>query len=158
MKQLDPESVQALCAEAASSPRARAHALWHADHGDPVQRLVMAMQPGTYVRPHRHASPDRWETLLALRGRVALITFDDSGTVTRRVELAPAGPAQVVELPAATWHTLVALERDSVLFEFKQGPYAPQEFAAWAPAEGDVAAAAAEEWLCSAVPGARRGA
>jgi cupin fold WbuC family metalloprotein len=158
MKQLDAGSLQALCAEAADSPRRRAHALWHTDHADLVQRLVMAMQPGTYVRPHRHANPDRWETLMALRGRVALITLDDAGCVISRVELAPATGSQVVELPAGTWHTLVALARDSVLFEFKQGPYAPPESAAWAPAEGDTAAAATEAWLRSAVPGARLGA
>jgi len=157
MKQLDAESLRALCAEAATSPRRRAHALWHADHGDPVQRLVMALQPGTYVRPHRHADPHKWEALLALRGRVALVTFDDGGRVTARMELSAAAGSQVVELPPATWHTLVALERDSVLFEFKQGPFAPQEFAAWAPAEGDAAAAAAEAWLRSAAPGARLG-
>lgn len=155
MKRLDTESLRALCTQAADSPRQRTHALWHADHGDAVQRLVMAMQPGTYVRPHRHADPDKWETLLALRGRVVLMTFDDGGVVTGRIELAPGAGSQVVELPAATWHTLVALERDSVLFEFKPGPYAPQEFAAWAPAEGDAAAAATEVWLKSAAPGAR---
>jgi cupin fold WbuC family metalloprotein len=158
MKQLDAESLQALCAQAADSPRQRAHLLWHADHGDAVQRLVMAMQPGTYVRPHRHANPDKWETLLALRGRVALITFDDAGRVTERIELAPQTGLRAVELPAATWHTLVALERDSVLFEVKPGPYAPQEFAEWAPAEGDASAPAAEAWLRAAAPGARLGA
>ncbi|MEY7168409.1 WbuC family cupin fold metalloprotein, partial [Enterobacter hormaechei] len=38
------------------------------------------MEPGTYVRPHRH--PHTFELLLPLRGRFVVLNFDDRGTVT----------------------------------------------------------------------------
>jgi len=152
MKQLGQGELRALCREAAAAPRRRAHQLWHADHADAVQRLAMALQPGTYVRPHRHADPPKWETMLLVRGRVALLTFDDAGAVLDRVELSQGDGSAVIETPAGVWHSLVALAPDSVLFEFKQGPFAPSEFADWAPAEDDAAADIAA-WLSGARPG-----
>lgn len=38
---------------AANAPRLRAHRNFHPELSDPVQRLAIAMEPGTYVRPHR---------------------------------------------------------------------------------------------------------
>ena len=157
MKRLDRAAVEALCREAAASARGRTHQLWHIDHGDPVQRLAMALQPGTYVRPHRHAEPPKWEALVLLAGRVALLVFDDDGRVRDRVTLGHADGCVVTELPPCTWHSLVALAPDSVLFEFKQGPFAPSAFAAWAPAEGEAQAVELERWLRTAQPGERWG-
>jgi hypothetical protein len=45
-----------------------------------------------------------------------------------------------------------------VLFEVKPGPYEPlndKDFATWAPAEGDPAAAAFVDWYRRAMPGER---
>jgi cupin fold WbuC family metalloprotein len=155
MKRLSQVELQSLCREAAQVPRRRTHQLWHLDHADGVQRLAMALQPGTYVRPHRHADPPKWEALALLQGQVSLLTFDVDGAVLERLELSHAGGCVVVETPAGTWHSLVVVEADSVLFEFKQGPFAPSEFAAWAPAEDSPAAADVASWLRSARPGAR---
>ena len=155
MKHLSETELRALCREAASAPRRRTHQLWHLDHADCVQRLAMALQPGTYVRPHRHGEPPKWEALVLLQGQVSLLTFDDAGTVLERVELSHPRGCVVVETPAGTWHSLVAVEADSVLFEFKQGPFAPSEFAAWAPAEDSPAAGDVASWLRGARPGDR---
>ena len=155
MKHLSQVELQALCREAAAVPRRRTHQLWHLDHADAVQRLAMALQPGTYVRVHRHADPPKWEALALLQGRVSLLTFDDGGTVLERVELSRPDGCVMVEIPADSWHSLVALEADSVLFEFKQGPFAPSEFAPWAPTEEGPGAARAVTWLRDARPGDR---
>lgn len=53
---------------------------------------------------------------------------------------------------------MVALAPGTVLFELKEGPYRPlgdKDFAAWAPAEGTVEAAALEDWLRTAAAGER---
>ena len=155
MKRLSQADLRALCHEAAAVPRRRTHQLWHRDHADGVQRLAMALQPGTYVRPHRHAEPPKWEALVLLKGQVSLLTFDDDGTVLERVELTHPEGCVVVETPAGKWHSLVALEPDSALFEFKQGPFAPSEFASWAPAEGGTDEALVTAWLRDARPGDR---
>ena len=53
--------------QAQQSPRQRANCNLHPQLDDPIQRLAIAMEPGTYVRPHRH--PHTWELLYPLRGR-----------------------------------------------------------------------------------------
>lgn len=112
------------------------------------------LQPGTYVRPHRHA-PGRFELFVLLDGAAAVLAFDDAGTVIDR-ELLQVTGTRVVEIPGGTWHGLVALSPDTVLFEVKPGPYEPQndkQFADWAPAEGDPSCAALVRAWTGAVEG-----
>jgi cupin fold WbuC family metalloprotein len=158
MKLLTQDRLRALSSEAAATPRRRKNLNLHAELADPIQRLCNAFEPGTYVRPHRHAQGGCWELLVALSGTAVVLSFEEDGTVRERVELAAAGPTRGLELPAGAWHTLAALEPGTVLFEVKPGPYAPladKDFAAWAPVEGDPRCAAFERWYCAARPGDR---
>jgi cupin fold WbuC family metalloprotein len=157
MKLLDETTTSALLAAAGESPRRRANHNLHPVLEDPVQRFFNAMQPGTYVRPHRHSTPPRWELFLVLRGAVAVLLFDDHGRVEERQELDATGPVFGVEVEAGRWHTLVALQ-PSVLFEMKQGPYralTDKDFAVWAPSEGDPACASMVRWYLRAGIGDR---
>lgn len=158
MKRIDRRLLQELSERARQSPRLRAHHNLHETLEAPVQRLLIALQPGTYVTPHRHPEANKWEMMLILAGRVAVLCFDDAGQVSARHELAPEGPEHALELPPGTWHSLVALEPDSVMLEVKEGPYRPnlgQGFAEWAPREGEPAAADFERWARQAAPGER---
>lgn len=148
MKRIDQTLLTTLSTQAAASPRKRAHHNLHPQLDDPAQRLCIAMEPGTYVRPHRHMQPETWEILLILSGAVALLIFDESGKVLERIELAAGGEVTAVEIPANTWHAVASLKTGTVVFEVKQGPYAPiseVNYASWAPAEG-VQAEAVEGW------------
>lgn len=139
MKRIDRTLLATLSTQAAASPRKRAHHNLHPQLDDPIQRLCIAMEPGTYVRPHRHMQPETWEILLILSGAVALLIFDDNGAVLERVELAAGGEVTAVEIPANTWHAVVSLQAGTVVFEVKQGPYAPINeinYATWSPADG----------------------
>lgn len=150
MKVIDREGLRALSARAAASPRRRQNLNLHPALADPVQRMLNAFEPGTYVRPHRHAEPGRWELFLALAGSVAVLSFDEAGRVTGRLTLAAGGPTLGVEVPPGTWHGVVALEAGTVLFESKPGPYralTDKDFAPWAPPEGDPRAAELEAWM-----------
>jgi cupin fold WbuC family metalloprotein len=135
---ITPSDLEALSRVAADTPRRRQHLNLHSDYADPCQRLFNAVEPGSYIRPHRHADPPKPEFFLAVCGRFVLLLFDDAGTVTRAVHLAPDGPYVAVDVPAGTWHTIVALEPGSVFFEAKPGPYvalSDKDFPSWAPAE-----------------------
>lgn len=155
MKRIDRTLLATLSTQAAASPRLRAHHNLHPQLDDPVQRLCIAMEPGTYVRPHRHMQPETWEILLILSGAVALLIFDDGGKVLERVELAAGGEVTAVEIPADTWHAVASLKAGTVVFEVKRGPYAPiseLNYAPWSPADG-IQAASLESWY----HGAREG-
>lgn len=147
LKSIHHQQLDLLNAEAAASCRLRKNLNLHPVLEDSIQRLFNAMQPGTYVRPHRHARPDGWELMLVVRGAFSILIFEEDGRVRERVDLAPASDHLAVEIPAYTWHTVVVTARDTVMFEVKPGPYTPvtdKDFAPWAPAEGEPGL---ERWL-----------
>jgi cupin fold WbuC family metalloprotein len=126
------------------TPRLRANLNVHQELGDPIQRLFNVLQPGSYIRPHRH-EPSRWELFVVLSGRAGVMTFDEAGTRLEHAILEP-GVAWAVEIAGGAWHTAVALETDTILFEVKSGPYRrleDKDYAPWAPPEGDPRAPAA---------------
>ena len=125
---------------ARQSARLRTNHNFHEDLDDGIQRMLNAMEPGTYVRPHCHAS-DRWEYFQIIRGRVRILLFDPAGQVLEITEL-NASDILAIEIPGGTIHSIVSLESGTVLFELKPGPYqatTDKNFAHWAPAENSVA-------------------
>ncbi|MDJ0889859.1 MAG: WbuC family cupin fold metalloprotein [Gammaproteobacteria bacterium] len=158
MKFLDKALFEDLCEEADESPRRRAHHLLHDSHDEPVQRLVIALQPGTYFRPHRHASPPKWELVLVLKGAAAWIGFDDQGRVTARTEAGAHRDSKGWEYPPGIWHSLICLMPDTIIFECKPGPFSPikaEDIAPWAPEEATEEAADCVRWMRRAKPGER---
>ncbi len=138
-----------LATEADRSPRQRMHRNLHRTYQDPCQRLFNAIGVESYIRPHRHALDPRTETLLAVRGSVALVTFDDAGGILQVVRLCSelfqghGSCAAGCEIPAQCWHTVVAETPAAVLLELKDGPFdpgTPKELAPWAPEEHSSAA------------------
>lgn len=157
MKLFDQSMMDSLVEKAQAAPRLRANVNVHDDLHEPVQRLFIAIEPGSYVQPHRHPEPEKWEFFFVVRGRVAALFFDQEGQVTERVELVPGGPVHGFEIPPNTWHTVLALEPGTVFFEVKQGPYTPlsdKDFASWAPKEGDVRCESFWQWMSTVQPGA----
>lgn len=157
MKIIDTKALEDLSAQAGASARGRANLNIHPELADPVQRFLNAIEPGSYVRPHRHLTPhEKWELFVVLAGAVVVLVLDERGTVLERVELDAAGANRGVEIPAGAWHTLAALRTGTVLFECKQGPYAAlsdKDFAPWAPSEGEAAASGLVERFLRATPG-----
>lgn len=155
MKQYTQQDLNDLSTQARQSPRLRSHKNIHAELDDPVQRLFIAFEPETYIRPHRHSDAGKWECFTLLEGHLSLLIFDDTGTVLDRVELA-ADQTRVTEIPPNTWHTLVCFTPGTQALEVKPGPYvqpSPEDFAAWAPAENMPDTAAALQWFSHARPG-----
>ncbi len=143
MQVFTPQILDELVSKAKDNPRLRQHKNIHASYQEPCQRLFNAIEPGSYIRPHKHLTDPRNEMLLAVRGLMALVTFNDYGTVTKVVRFGSEkyGPECVAgqELTSNTWHTVVALVPGCVLLEVKAGPFdpnQPKDFAPWAPAEG----------------------
>ena len=125
---------------ARQSARLRRNHNFHAADGDASHRLINAMEPGSYVMPHRHLHADKDETFVVLRGTFGLLLFDDAGTITEARLLRAGGEALGANVPHGTWHSLVSFEPGGVFLEAKGGPYAPltaEERAPWAPPEGD---------------------
>ena len=154
MKQITLSDMQQQSEAAATSPRLRAHRNFHPELSDPVQRLAIAMEPGTYIRPHRHRHT--FELLLSLKGRFVVLNFDDHGVITNRVVLGETCTA--LEMEPGTWHTVLSLDAGGMVFEVKQGAYQPLaeiDTMDWAPAEGQPGTAEMMAWYAIAQPGDR---
>ena len=128
-----------LSRSAAESPRLRKNLNFHDRNEHPANRLLNAMEPASYIRPHRHHDPNKDETFVTLRGAFGVVLFDEQGNVSDTAWIAAQGDLIGAHIPAGRYHSLVSLEPGSVFFEVKAGPYEPmtdKEFAPWAPAEG----------------------
>lgn len=142
---LDQALFERVAAEARELPRRRRNHNLHAE-ADPVQRFLNVLQPGTYIRPHRHlrSRPGAgFECFVVLQGAIGLLLLDGQGRVLQRERLSAGGPLRGIQLAEGIVHTLVALEPDSVMLEIKEGPYQPaadKDFLAQFPAEGSPAA------------------
>jgi cupin fold WbuC family metalloprotein len=139
MKIINQARLDQLSREAVESDRLRKNLNLHDDYADPCQRLFNAMEPGTYIRPHRHLDPPKPECFMAVRGRMVLVVFDDHGELEQVVPFGAGCDAVAIELPPGLWHTLLVLEHGSIFFETKPGPYQPlsdKDFAPWSPVEG----------------------
>ena len=146
---LDQTLFAQLAAEALASPRQRQHHNLHA-MSEPCHRMVVGLQPGSYIPPHRHLAEDKAETLLALQGCFGVLIFSQTGEVLERRLLQAGGECAGVDLPPGVFHALLVLAADSVLFECKAGPYRPitaAELAPWAPAEGAPEVPAYLAWM-----------
>ncbi len=118
----------------------------------PINFYDVHYAPGTYVRPHRH--PHTFELLLPLRGRFVVLNFDDRGTVTHRAILGET--CTVLEMAAGTWHAVLSLDTGGIIFEVKHGGYQPvaaDDYAHWAPAEGEPGTTELMAWYAQAQVG-----
>ncbi len=117
-----------LCEKALASPRLRMNYDLRTTPADQSQRMLNALEPGTVIPIHRH--PDTAETVVMLRGSVKEMFFDiiDGKAVKTAEFLLKAGNETcALQIPQGQWHSLECLEPHSVLFEAKDGAFAPRE-------------------------------
>ena len=147
MRTFGVEYLNDLTARAQGNLRKRQHCNIHQSYADPCQRLFNAIEPTSYIRPHRHVGNLGKELLIAVRGVMALVTFDDSGAVLDILHFGSerygSGLAVGAEVSGFQWHTVIALQPGCILLEVKAGPFDPsraKDLAPWAPEEGSSAA------------------
>lgn len=144
---IDTAMLDGLSKQATIAARQRQGSNFHATLNDPLQRMLNAFEPGTYVRPHRHMEMQKREVFVILRGRLLVILFDDNGGETQRIVLDANQGNHAIEIAPDEWHMATALEPGTVVYEIKDGPYdvaTDKQFAPWAPDENDPTA---REWL-----------
>ncbi len=136
---LEAGLVDQLIDKARAAPRQRSHHNLHTDLDALAQRLLVAMEPDSYVRPHCHRDAAKGETVIVLRGRLGALIFDAAGQVLEARVLSAGGANVGYDVPPGVLHAIVALESGTVFLEAKAGPYAAlddSEWGGWAPLEG----------------------
>lgn len=141
MIRIDEALLDQVSARAAAVPRLRMNHNFHQNASDRLHRMLNAMEPGTYIQPHKHENPDKNEAFFCLRGRLLVVEYDDSGNIVDHIILDSRTANYGCELPPRTWHSIISLEAGSAAYEVKDGPWNPADdkhFAEWAPKEGDL--------------------
>lgn len=123
MKIIDNELLASLSTQARKDKRLRKNFNLHLSLNEKVQRLLNALEPGTVIPVHRHLHTD--ETYVVLSGSLHLLLYDGKKNLQQKVLLDPSQGKYGVSIPAGTWHSVEVLEKGTVIFEVKQGPYAP---------------------------------
>jgi cupin fold WbuC family metalloprotein len=145
VKLLTQELLNAIATQSRSSSRLRQNYNFH-DLSEKVQRFINVLQPGTYVRPHRHQrvpEVNGFEFFLVLQGELGMIIMNEQGQVLQQEQISAQGSIRGIELAEGTYHTLVSLAPDTVILELKEGPYdvrTDKEFLTAFPEEGTPAA------------------
>lgn len=120
---IDQTLLDRLSAGARDSARLRMNLDLRDSPDEGSQRMLNALEPGTILPVHRHRNTS--ETLVVLRGSVRQNLYDDNGSLVESLVLRPGGTEMAVSIPAGQWHNTVSLESGTVIFEAKNGPYAP---------------------------------
>lgn len=133
MTRLDYELFDEVMPQAETSPRRRMHydlrteafeplALdgshtWH----DTSMKMLNVLMKDTVIPIHRHSETN--EVVIVMRGRGCEVEYDGEGRELQRVELAAGSECSGVVVSRGAWHTFIAHEDGTTIFEAKDRAY-----------------------------------
>ncbi|MEN0051933.1 MAG: WbuC family cupin fold metalloprotein [Bacteroidota bacterium] len=131
--------IEALLERSRLSPRKRMILPFHKSDNVLLHRMLNAIQPQSYIPPHRHVTSQKSESIILLRGAICYFTFDESGNILEKYHLKAGTLRFGVDTEPSIFHSFIALEEDTVIYEVKNGPYVREtdkDFPEWSPTEG----------------------
>jgi len=138
-----PDDIAVLRLAVAKTAKGRVRINAHPDSDDQLHEMIIAIEPRSYIRPHKH--PGKSESLHIIEGAVDIVVFDEAGDIARIVSLAAPGGSRpfYFRMSETYFHTLIIRSDLLIAHESTNGPFRPEGtvFAAFAPEEGDTAAA-----------------
>jgi len=117
----------------------------HPTSDDLLHEMLIAIRPGSYIRPHKH--PGKSETFHLIKGAVDIVTFTDDGEIGTVVELAAGDPRKAFcyRMSEPIFHTLAIHSDLLVVHEITNGPFRREGtvYANFAPQDDDAEKVAA---------------
>ena len=123
MKLIDKSLLDSVTSGAKESNRLRMNYNFHDSLDAPCQRLLNALEPETIVPIHRHQHTS--ETYILLRGKLRMMFYNDDKEIIEETILSSESTNYGIHIPAGVWHAMEVLASGTVIFETKDGPYAP---------------------------------
>ena len=120
---IDEKLLDEISVEAKENNRLRKNYNLHDSFDDKVQRLLNALEPGTKIPVHRHLNTV--ETYFVIRGCLIVSIYDDMKNPVMSVTLNPVDGKYGVTIPEGEWHSIEVIDKGTVIFEVKEGPYIP---------------------------------
>lgn len=131
---IDQKLLDDLSARAKANPRLRQSYDLRTTPDDKSQRMLNALEPGTIMPIHRHRNTT--ETMVMVRGKLIERFYDDNGNITDEIVMEPLSNTSnisnnsepsisMIQIEAGQWHSLEVLVEGTIIFEAKDGVYAP---------------------------------
>ena len=137
--QVRAEDVALVKAKGTTNARKRARLCAHPGPDDKLHEMLIVLDRGTYIRPHRHGS--KAESFHMVEGELDVVIFHDDGAVREVVRMGPysSGKAFYYRVMEPCYHSVLIHTPFALFHETTNGPFnrTDTEFAPWSPAEGD---------------------
>jgi len=139
------DELDTLRAAVKASAKRRARINTHPDGDDALHEMIIAIDPTSYIRPHKH--PGKSEAFHIIEGEVDIVVFTDAGEIDRIVPLGAPGSGRpfYYRMSSAFFHTLIIRSDVLIVHEITNGPFRPSAtvFADFAPDDRELEKAAA---------------
>lgn len=135
---IDETLASNLSIEAINTLRRRKNFNFHKKPEEFFHRFLNAIEPDSYIRPHKHLTPPKHEVFLILKGKALVVEFDENGGISCFTILDSTKGVYGAEIHPGIYHTIISLQSGTVAYECKEGPYnevSDKIFASWAPVE-----------------------
>ena len=114
-----------LTAQAKGNPRLRMNYDLRNGEEDQSQRMLNALEPGTEIPIHRYQQSS--EVVTIIRGAIREYFYDENGKQVETITLRFGEGVPILVVPKGVWHNLECLESGTIIYESKDGAYAPQK-------------------------------
>jgi cupin fold WbuC family metalloprotein len=150
---IGPADIEVLRQAVRQTPKRRARINAHPGHDDALHEMIIAIEPSSYIRPHRH--PRKSEAFHIIEGQVDIVVFRDDGAIDQIVSLGAKGGRHpfYYRMSETRFHTLIIRSDLLIVHEITNGPFTPEGtiYATFAPGEDEPAAAAFQAELVERV-------
>lgn len=120
---IDKKLLDSVSVRAKECERLRMNYNFHESWESKAQILLNAMEPGTIIPIGRHMTTA--ETFVVLRGSLKIMFFDNNKNIIMEKIINPTTGVYGVNIPKGQWHQVEVLEANTIIFESREGPYAP---------------------------------
>ena len=133
------EEIAMLKARAGDNPRRRCRLCFHRDPAGTLHDMLIVIGQNAYVQPHLHIGKE--ESLHVVEGAAVVLTFDETGDVTRAFDIGAPGTDRpfFYRMPEQSYHSLLIASEWLVFHESTIGPFDPSKTRAapWSPSAGE---------------------
>jgi len=133
------EDVEFLKEEVQYNERHRIRLCTHENVEDTLHEMLIVLNKGIYIRPHKHLSKS--ESFHIVEGLVNVIIFDQEGKIVDVIPMGayPSAHKFYYRLSPKCYHTPIIVSDIVVFHETTNGPFTGEDtvFAPWAPNEQD---------------------
>lgn len=123
MKLINTDLFDEITDKAIASERLRMNYNFHDSSEAPSQRMLNALEPGTKIPIHKHDHTA--ENYIVLKGSIRIEFYDSEKHLIECAIIDPKEGIYGIDIPAGQLHTLISLQRGTIIFECKDGPYVP---------------------------------